>query len=127
MTTRPMRHDDISKLQAIAETSTFPYVDLQSIKVEAVYVAEDEDGNIIAATAAHRIIEIYGWVAKEHHPAVKLAALEALHDAMGRELRQRGYDEANAFLPPVIAKQFGRRLERSFGWVRNWASWALKF
>ena len=44
----------------------------------------------------------------------------ALHAAGERDLLARGLDDAHAWLPPPIARRFGRRLE-SLGWVRDTA------
>jgi hypothetical protein len=44
--------------------------------------------------------------------------LLALHAAGERDLLARGLDDAHAWLPPPIARRFGRRLE-SLGWVRD--------
>lgn len=45
----------------------------------------------------------------------------ALHAAGERDLLARGLDDAHAWLPPPIARRFGRRLE-SLGWLRD-AAW----
>jgi hypothetical protein len=42
----------------------------------------------------------------------------ALHDAALRDAAVRGLDDAQAFLPPQIARSFGRRLAR-LGWMRD--------
>jgi hypothetical protein len=42
----------------------------------------------------------------------------ALHDAALRDAAARGLDDAQAFLPPQIARSFGRRLAR-LGWMRD--------
>lgn len=42
----------------------------------------------------------------------------ALHDAALRDAAARGLDDAQAFLPPQIARSFGRRLAR-LGWTRD--------
>ncbi len=44
--------------------------------------------------------------------------LLALHATGERDLLARGLDDAHAWLPPPIAKRFGRRLE-ALGWVRD--------
>jgi hypothetical protein len=44
--------------------------------------------------------------------------LLALHAAGQRDLLARGLDDAHAWLPPPIARRFGRRLE-ALGWVRD--------
>jgi hypothetical protein len=42
----------------------------------------------------------------------------AMHDAVRQDAAARGLDDAQAFLPPRIARSFGRRLER-LGWSRD--------
>jgi hypothetical protein len=42
----------------------------------------------------------------------------ALHDAARREAAARGLDDVQAFLPPRIARAFGRRLAQ-LGWTRD--------
>jgi hypothetical protein len=42
----------------------------------------------------------------------------AMHDAVRQHAAARGLDDAQAFLPPRIARSFGRRLER-LGWSRD--------
>ncbi|HKW64572.1 MAG TPA: hypothetical protein VJN89_18620 [Candidatus Acidoferrum sp.] len=44
--------------------------------------------------------------------------LLALHEAARRDAWQRGLEDVHAWLPPPIAKKFGRRLER-LGWCRD--------
>jgi len=48
----------------------------------------------------------------------RYARLLALHRAAEQDLLARGLEDAHAWLPPPIAKRFGRRLE-SLGWVRD--------
>jgi hypothetical protein len=42
----------------------------------------------------------------------------ALHQAAQRAAAARGLNDVQAFLPPPVARAFGRRLER-LGWVRD--------
>lgn len=50
----------------------------------------------------------------------------ALHDAARRDSAVRGLDDVQAFLPPRIARAFGRRLER-LGWRRDpWPCFTLR-
>lgn len=51
-------------------------------------------------------------------PVERYARLLALHRAAEQDLLARGLEDAHAWLPPPIAKKFGRRLE-SLGWVRD--------
>jgi hypothetical protein len=48
----------------------------------------------------------------------RYAQLLALHRAGEQDLLARGLDDAHAWLPPQIARRFGRRLE-SLGWLRD--------
>jgi hypothetical protein len=41
-----------------------------------------------------------------------------LHDAARRSAAARGLDDVQAFLPPRVARAFGRRLSR-LGWTRD--------
>lgn len=52
------------------------------------------------------------------NPRQRFEQLLALHAAGERDLLARGLDDAHAWLPPSIAKRFGRRLE-ALGWVRD--------
>lgn len=94
--------------------------------MESALVVEDDSGNPIVAAAAERIVQLYLFRG-EAGPPETLGAIRMLHSALAEELRQKGYREANAFLPPQVEKSFGRRLMRTFGWARNWASFCIHF
>ncbi len=50
----------------------------------------------------------------------------ALHEAARRDSAARGLDDVQAFLPPQVARAFGRRLAR-LGWVRDpWPCFSRK-
>jgi hypothetical protein len=50
----------------------------------------------------------------------------ALHEAARREASVRGLDDVQAFLPPRIARAFGRRLTQ-LGWARDpWPCFSLR-
>lgn len=112
----------------MADASGFPYPDLSGPHIEAVRVAVDSDDQPIMAVAAKRLVEMYLYVDPAHSPAVRIDALKAIHHDMATALREIGYTEGEIFLPPEIAGKFGRRLERTFGWVKNrWENWTLRF
>jgi hypothetical protein len=48
----------------------------------------------------------------------RYAQMLALQGACEQDLLARGLDDAHAWLPPPIAKRFGRRLE-ALGWIRD--------
>jgi hypothetical protein len=126
MRVRHFEERDRAALSSMAQDSGFPYCAPDGPMVEECMVAVDGDDLPVAAVAAERILQVYGWLRQDIHPAAKMAAIRALHDRLAPALVERGYLEVNAFLPPTICQQFGRRLERSFGWVKNWASWAVR-
>lgn len=127
MISRPATPADYPRLREIAAESGYPYPDLNDPLIEAVHVVEDEHGNIIGACAAKRIVELYLYKGQCDHPAAALHMVRMLHSSLIACLCMRGYREANAFLPPELAKGFGRRLMKTFGWRPNWKSWCKEF
>jgi hypothetical protein len=125
MRVRDFRVSDIPALQAMAEASGFPYPDLKSI--EAVQVVVNEEDVPIMAVAAERTAQLYLFCGKFERPHAKVHAIRLLDESMAKRLRALGYNEVDAFLPPEIAKKFSRRLEQTFGWCKNWPSWAKRF
>jgi hypothetical protein len=105
-------------------------------------VVEDDDGHAVMASLARLTCEMYLLVDRdpaggpdrcrnpqgagatgnrrpgESRPRGRYAQLLALHRAGERDLLARGLDDAHAWLPPPIARHFGRRLE-SLGWIRD--------
>ena len=127
MTIRPYQPSDKTELEAIALTSGFPYPDLDGPLLEACLVIRDDNGEILAAIAAQRIIELYMYKHEGLRPSVSKAILNAMHSEMAKALRAKGYSEANCFLPPSLCERFGRRLQRSWNWVANWPSFCVRF
>jgi hypothetical protein len=126
MTTRDLQPEDIPKLKALHEASGFNYAFPDLTKMVAASVVVDNDGCIVAASAAEPILQLYLWVSPKN-PATNLLSIRLLHKSLRDKLSKFLYSEANAFLPPEIARSFGRRLERTFGWVKNWDSWCIRF
>lgn len=124
MKVRALEESDIPILQAMAENMEFPYPDLKAANLEAVMVIVDDDGPVMAA-AAERLVELTLWCSPGGDPHRKLHALRLVHEAMEKELRAKGYTRADAFISPALAR-FGRRLEKTFGWRRNWPSWTTR-
>ena len=57
-------------------------------------------------------------------PRDRWRALLLLHEAARGEANRRGLDDAHAWLPPQVARAFGRRIER-LGWTREpWPSYS---
>jgi len=129
MHVRELRDSDIPTLRAIYEKSGFEYSfpDLRGPLMENVQVVVDEKGQPIMAAAAERILQAYLLVSDGLHPATKLRGIKMLHDSLATPLREKHYTEINCFIPPTLAKSFGRRLMRTFQWVPNWVSFARFF
>ena len=64
---------------------------------------------------------------REGTPRERWQCLLALHEAARRDAWQRGLEDVHAWLPPPIAKKFGKRLER-LGWRRDdaWTPYCLR-
>lgn len=127
MISRPLRDSDIPILQELAVKSGFPYPNLDHQHIEAVEVVTDSEGRIIMACAAKRLVELYLYVDQERSSAVKMSAIRQLHQGMAEKLRAKDYNSCEVFLPPQIAEKFGKRLERTWNWVKNWQSWTTRF
>lgn len=76
-------------------------------------------GEIIGAALLRLTAEAYLILdPKIGTPRERWQWLLALHAATERDAWARGLDDVHAWLPPPIAKTFGRRLER-LGWLRD--------
>jgi hypothetical protein len=104
---------------------TFP--DLQGPLMESVLVVVDKNDAPVAAVAAERIIQLYLLLDETLGPVEKFQAIRAMHENMAKVLCLKSYREANCFIPPQMEKSFGRRLMRTFGWCKNWPSFAKVF
>lgn len=124
---RTLQASDIPILGAMADASGFPYPSLNHPHIEAVLVITDDADKPIMACAAKRLIELYLYVDPACSAAVKMAALNVLHRSMPAELRAKGYNSCEVYVPPHIAGKFGKRLERTWGWVKNWPNWCARF
>jgi hypothetical protein len=82
-------------------------------------VLEDDTGRAVMASLARLTCEIYLLAdPAAGTPRDRYTRLLALHRAAERDAFARGLEDVHAWLPPPIAKRFGRRLE-ALGWVRD--------
>ena len=82
-------------------------------------VADDESGRAVMASLARLTCEIYLLVDPDAgSPRDRYSRIANLHQAAAADLTARGLDDAHAWLPPKVARRFGRRLE-DFGWIRD--------
>lgn len=110
----------------------YPFPDIADPIFFSKLVLEDDAGRAVMASLARLTCEMYLLVDREHRatpaagnrpaekskPVERFAQLLAIHRAGEHDLLSRGLDDAHAWLPPPIARRFGRRLE-SLGWVRD--------
>ncbi len=128
MTVRLLRPEDIPKLEEFHQQQGFPYKfpDLNGQHIEAIHVVADENNEPLCAVIVERIPQLYFLSSDFGPPHARMSAIRMLHESVSAELKAKGYNEANAFLPPQISKTFGRWLTRRFGWARNWDSWCKR-
>jgi len=88
----------------------------------------DRPGRILGAALLRLTAEAYLLLdPRAGTPRERWQWLLALHAAAERDAWQRGLEDVHAWLPPPIAKKFGRRLER-LGWLRDdsWTPYCKK-
>ncbi|MFZ3214897.1 MAG: hypothetical protein WA192_02450 [Candidatus Acidiferrales bacterium] len=122
---------DLDSLRRLHARQGFDYAfpDLGDPIFISKLVLEDDAGQVVMASLARLTCEMYLLMdrAKEAEspaekgsasPRERYARLLALHQAGEKDLLARGLDDAHAWLPPPIAKRFGRRLA-ALGWIRD--------
>ena len=118
---------DLEPLRRIHARQGFDYAfpDLRDPIFVSKLVLEDDAGEVVMASLARLTCEMYLLMdrnasesASAGSPRERYARLLALHQAGEQDLLERGLDDAHAWLPPPIAKRFGRRLTK-LGWVRD--------
>jgi hypothetical protein len=81
-------------------------------------VVEDDAGRLAMASLVRLTSEVYLLAdPRAGTPRERWHLLLALHAAAERDARARGLDDAHCWLPPQVARSFGRRLLR-LGWRR---------
>jgi hypothetical protein len=124
---REYRASDEPILRAIHESQghPYPFPDLSHPQFVGIVVETDENDSPVQAIAARKTVEVYmlgdpNW----RTPAWRMRAFYGLHVAIHKLMFSQGFTDAHAFLPPKVAKAFGKRLQRDFGWVESkWKSY----
>jgi hypothetical protein len=139
---REYTESDLDALRAMhaSQGLDYPFPDLADPIFVSKLVIEDDAGRPVMASLARLTCEMYLLVDRGNQAAAgaqhaaplrnrsrgvgaqaarrRYECLLALHAAGERDLLARGLDDAHAWLPPQIARRFGRRLE-ALGWVRD--------
>jgi hypothetical protein len=121
MLVRPYTEADLYAIRRIHALQGFDYAfpDLADPIFVSKLVVEDDAGRTVMASLARLTCEMYMLAdPSAGTPRNRYDRLVALHAAGKDDLLSRGLDDAHAWLPPPIAKRFGRRLE-ALGWLRD--------
>jgi hypothetical protein len=121
MLVREYKESDLDALRRMHAQQGFDYAfpDLANPLFVSKLVVENDEGRAVMASLARLTCEMHLLLAPgEGKPRERYGRLLALHSAGERDLLARGLHDAHAWLPPPIAKKFGRRL-KSLGWVRD--------
>lgn len=112
---------DLDVLLAMHRAQGFEYSfpDLRDPHFVSKLVLEDDSGKPVMAALARLTCEMYLLLdPKAATPRERFTRLLELHRAGANHLRAKGLADVHAWLPPPIAKRFGRRLA-SLGWIRD--------
>ena len=157
MLVRPYRESDLDALRNIHASQNFPYAfpdlsnplfltkiiltDASSADqptLSALDHANDQapetesplaSENILGAAILRLTAEAYLLLdPQQGSPRQRWRALLALHAATQQDAQRRGLEDVHAWLPPGIARTFGRRLEH-LGWRRDdeWTPYCKRF
>jgi hypothetical protein len=127
MRVREYMEADFDSLRRMHATQGFAYAfpDLRDPIFVSKLVLENDAGEVVMASLARLTCEMYLLMHRggekatgAGNPRETYAQLLALHQAGEHDLLARGLDDAHAWLPPPIAKRFGRRLT-TLGWLRD--------
>jgi hypothetical protein len=121
MLVRAYTESDLDALRAMHARQGFDYAfpSLADPIFVSKLVVEDDAGRAVMASLARITCEMYLLADPEAgNPRERYARLLELHRAGEQDLLARGLDDAHAWLPPPIARRFGRRLA-ALGWLRD--------
>jgi hypothetical protein len=129
MLVREYQDSDLAQLCAIHAAQGFDYAlpDLSNpLFVTKKVLASD--GAIVGAAFLRLTAEAYLLLdPRAGTPRERWQWLLALHSAAERDAWQRGLEDVHAWLPPPIAKKFGKRIAQ-LGWIRDdtWTPYCKK-
>lgn len=121
MTVREYTESDLDALRRMHSHQHFdyPFPNIADPIFISKLIVEDDSRQPVMASLARLTCEMYLLLDPDAgSPRERYARFLALHAAGERDLFGRGLDDAHAWLPPPIAKRFGRRLT-ALGWVRD--------
>jgi hypothetical protein len=120
MNVRAYTDADLDSLRGMhaAQGFGYPFPDIAD-PLFLVRTVVEEDGRPRIAALLRLTAEAYLLAdPREGSPRQRWRWLLGLHEAMRHEAAARGLADVQAFLPPPVARAFGRRLA-SLGWRRD--------
>lgn len=118
MRIRDFEASDLGQIKELFEKQDFEYEFPMFNQFTEVLVIE-ADGKIVLSVAARPTVEIYMFGDKDWDtPGMRLEAFSMAQHEMERRLVDKGYNDAHAWIPPEVSKNWGRRL-RKFGWIKS--------
>jgi|SRR6267142_6157897 len=131
MPVRQYQESDLAELRRIYSVQQFPYAfpDLRHPLFLTKIVVTGDNDRILGAALLRLTAEAYLLLdPRQGSPRQRWNSLLALHDAAQHDAQQRGLEDVHAWLPPRIARTFGRRIER-LGWRRDdeWTPYCKRF
>jgi len=129
MLVREYQDSDLARLRAIHAKQSFDYAlpDLSNPLFVTKKVLVNQS-TIVGAAFLRLTAEAYLLLdPSAGAPRERWQWLLALHAAAERDAWQRGLEDVHAWLPPPIAKKFGKRIAR-LGWIRDdtWTPYCKK-
>ena len=130
MNVREYSLSDLDALRNIHARQSFDYQfpDLENPLFVSKLIQEDTKGQITMGALARVTCEIYLLADPDRDtPRQRLTNLISLHSAAASDLLRKGLEDAYAWIPPKIARRFGRRLTQ-LGWVRDdaWTPYSIR-
>jgi hypothetical protein len=129
MLVREYQESDLARVRAIHAAQGFDYA-LPHLN-NPLFVTKtilENDGSVVGAALLRLTAEAYLLLdPRAGTPRQRWQWLLTLHDATARDAWHRGLEDVHAWLPPPIAKKFGKGLSR-LGWIRDdaWTPYCKK-
>jgi hypothetical protein len=123
MRIRDLRPSDIDVLKAIHNSSGLDYDFPELDNMASMKVAVDENDAPIGALMMEPVLTGYLFLDKQWStPRWRLEAVKALGNSTRGALQDHPIKDVFLFLPPEMAKSFGRKITALFGFISvNWS------
>ena len=118
MIVRDLKDADIAVLREIYDRAKHDFSWPELMKQDEVSVIVDDYDVPLMAACSKVIPEVTLICAPggKLHALIKLEGIRLLHESLRDKLVRRGFTEALASVPADLEKNYGRHLQRHFGW-----------